>query len=70
MHSLLYTNSVLPEYGSARTTSYKPLLVHQTNLPVDANAALLQDLLANQRNTFDEPSIRCQCSFILPSEFN
>ncbi|GAA0185974.1 hypothetical protein LIER_33262 [Lithospermum erythrorhizon] len=40
-YSPLYTNSMLPEYGSARTISYSPLVVHQTIPPADSNAALL-----------------------------
>ncbi|GAA0150116.1 hypothetical protein LIER_09126 [Lithospermum erythrorhizon] len=45
---------MLLEYGSVRTASYRPLVVHQTIPPMDANAALLQELLANQKRELDE----------------
>ncbi|GAA0148726.1 hypothetical protein LIER_36782 [Lithospermum erythrorhizon] len=40
---------MLPEYGSARSTAYRPSVVHQMIPPVDHNAAILQELLANQK---------------------
>ncbi|GAA0169860.1 hypothetical protein LIER_24245 [Lithospermum erythrorhizon] len=45
---------MLPEYGGARTTSYRPSVVHQNTLPVDPIAALLQELLANQKRESNE----------------
>ncbi|GAA0186027.1 hypothetical protein LIER_33315 [Lithospermum erythrorhizon] len=54
-YSPLYTNSMLPEYGSTITaSSYRPSVVHQTILPIDANVDLLQELLANKKKEFDE----------------
>ncbi|GAA0140470.1 hypothetical protein LIER_35243 [Lithospermum erythrorhizon] len=45
---------MLPEYGSTRSAAYRPLVVHQTIPLVDHNAAILQELLANQKREFDE----------------
>ncbi|GAA0150546.1 hypothetical protein LIER_09469 [Lithospermum erythrorhizon] len=45
---------MLLEYGSARTASYRPSVVHQTAPPVEPSVALLQELLANQKREFDE----------------
>ncbi|GAA0152118.1 hypothetical protein LIER_10678 [Lithospermum erythrorhizon] len=45
---------MLPEYGYTRIASYKPLVVHQRVPPADANAVLLQELLAAQKRKFDE----------------
>ncbi|GAA0163063.1 hypothetical protein LIER_19024 [Lithospermum erythrorhizon] len=53
-HSLIYTNTMLPEYGSSRTASYRPSVIHKTVPPTDPNAELLQELLANQKGEFDE----------------
>ncbi|GAA0163645.1 hypothetical protein LIER_19459 [Lithospermum erythrorhizon] len=41
-YSPLYTDSMIPEYGSARSAAYQPSVVHQTVPPVDHTTAILR----------------------------
>ncbi|GAA0144936.1 hypothetical protein LIER_36039 [Lithospermum erythrorhizon] len=54
LKSLLYTNSMFPEYGDTGSHSYAPSIVQQTSPRADPNPVVLQELLAAQKREFDE----------------
>ncbi|GAA0140738.1 hypothetical protein LIER_02034 [Lithospermum erythrorhizon] len=53
-YSLLYTDSMLPEYGDTRSHSFAPSVVQQAVPRMDPNATMLQELLGVQKKEFDK----------------